>query len=139
MISALAFDFGRRRIGVANGSSLAGTAEPLETIQLADDTARFRRIEALIREWRPDILVVGRPLYPDGQPHLMTRACERFSRQLQGRFGLPVALVDERYSSSQAESDQDSELPHRHTSLDARAAAIILRQYWSEQAAQRAP
>lgn len=134
MISALAFDFGRRRIGVANGSSLADTAEPLETIEFADNTARFRRIEFLIREWQPNILVVGRPLFPDGQPHEMTRACERFARQLEGRFGLPVALVDERYSSALAESLQESESPNRRAHVDARAAAIILRQYWSEQA-----
>lgn len=95
----LGFDFGRQRIGVAVGNTLTGAAEPLLTLAEQTVDARFERIAALLREWQPAMLVVGRPLHPDGAAHEVTAQAERFARQLQGRFGLPVTLVDERYST----------------------------------------
>jgi putative Holliday junction resolvase len=47
--------------------------------------------------------VVGLPLALDGAPHELTRRARRFARQLEGRFGLPVTLVDERLTSAEAE------------------------------------
>ena len=95
----LAFDFGEKRIGVATGNTLTGAAQPLGTVAETTTDGRFARIGALIREWQPARLVVGRPLHPDGAAHEVTARAERFARQLEGRFGLPVSLVDERYSS----------------------------------------
>jgi putative holliday junction resolvase len=137
--TALAFDFGRRRIGIAVGNGLLQSGEPISVIEVRDEPERFRQIQALIEQWRPDLLVVGRPVYPDGVTHAMTLACERFARQLHGRFGLAVALVDERYSSVAAASSLSgagirakAARSRGKTGLDAHAAAIILRQYWSE-------
>ena len=131
--TVIAFDFGTRRIGVAVGNSLTGSADPLAIIEDESSEARFRRIAALIAEWRPDRLVVGRPAHPDGSPHEMTARCERFARQLHGRHGLPVDTVDERYSSVEARADLDAG-PRRERGRrdDAVAAAIILRQYFDE-------
>jgi putative Holliday junction resolvase len=119
----LGFDFGTRRIGVAVGNTLTGSARPLCIVAAEPVDARFARIGALIREWQPAALAVGRPLHADGNPNDTTPRCERFARQLGGRFGLPVALVDERYSSVAG----DAGLPGD----DAEAAATILRQYLS--------
>ena len=124
----LAFDFGEVRIGVAVGNTLTESAEPLAVIASVPVHRRFEAIGALIAQWQPAALVVGRPLHPDGNPHLMTARCERFSRQLGGRFNLPVHLTDERYSSVIAQSEGDG------GQLDAQAAAIILRQYLSDPA-----
>lgn len=124
----LAFDFGEARIGVAVGNTLTQSAEPLAVIASVPVHGRFEAIGALIGEWQPAALVVGRPLHPDGNPHRMTARCERFSRQLAGRFNLPVHLTDERYSSAIAQSEGDG------GQLDAQAAAIILRQYLSDPA-----
>lgn len=115
----LAFDFGTRRIGVAVGNSITRDARPLAIIDAQGD-ARWHRIEALLADWRPHELVVGIPRHPDGAAHEMTARCERFARQLEGRFGLPVARVDERYSSTAVAGGRD----------DA-AAAVILQQYLS--------
>jgi putative Holliday junction resolvase len=117
----LGFDFGAQRIGVAIGNCLTGTARPLAVLA-AEGEARWTRIAALIDEWQPTALVVGIPRHPDGVPHELTARCEKFARQLEGRFGLPVARVDERYSSAVVEDGRD----------DA-AAAVILQQYLSEQ------
>ncbi|MDO4906085.1 MAG: Holliday junction resolvase RuvX [Lautropia sp.] len=100
----LAFDFGEKRIGVAVGNTLIGAAEPLATLTEPKVDDRFARIGELLQEWQPSRLVVGRPLHPDGAPHHVTALAEKFARRLEGRFGLPVSLVDERYSSVAAQA-----------------------------------
>jgi putative Holliday junction resolvase len=121
----LAFDFGTRRIGVALGNTLTRQARPLATIAVNDPQERWRRIGALVDEWKPDRLVVGIARHADGTPHEMTERCERFARQLEGRLRLPVARVDERYSSAVVAGA---------SAIDAHAAAVILQQ-WLEEAA----
>lgn len=132
----LAFDFGEKRIGVATGNTLTGAAQPLGTVAETTTDGRFARIGALIREWQPARLVVGRPLHPDGTAHEVTARAERFARQLEGRFGLPVSLVDERYSSvaAQARLRTQGRAARGRAAQgdDAMAAAIILEQYLSE-------
>ncbi|MBI5331617.1 MAG: Holliday junction resolvase RuvX [Betaproteobacteria bacterium] len=99
----LAFDFGLRRIGVATGEWESKMAHPQEVIDAEANDARFARIAALIEEWRPVELVVGLPLSMDGEEHDLTRRARRFANQLQGRFRLPVHLVDERLTSFDAD------------------------------------
>ena len=121
----LAFDYGTRRVGVADGNSLLGSGRPLRTVA-AEGDARFAAIAELIREWAPDALVVGVPLHPDGAPHENTARAQRFARQLHGRFGLPVHEVDERYTTTEA-------LACGAPDVDAASAATILTQYFAEQ------
>ena len=134
--SVLAFDFGIRRIGVAVGEPLLGSARPLTTIDAANNDARFAAIARLIAEWQPRQLVVGLALDMDGGEHEMTQRCRRFAHQLEGRFRLAVALVDERLSSVEAESRlaaQGQGWRQRKKTLDAEAAATILHDYFSQQ------
>lgn len=119
----LGFDFGIKRIGIAMGNTLTAQAQPLEVIKAVDNATRFDRIGALIAEWKPARLVVGEPRHPDGAEHEMTLRARRFANQLHGRFKLPVALVDERYSSAVIPA-------RRGEIIDAEAAAIILQQYF---------
>ena len=116
----LGFDFGTRRIGVAIGSRLTGRARPLTTIDTGEGEVRWESLGALIDEWQPVALAVGIPRHPDDTPHAMTTRCERFARQLEGRYRLPVARIDERYSSAVVEHEAD---------VDAAAAAVILQQW----------
>lgn len=122
----LAFDYGARRIGVAIGNSVTRSARPLTRIEAATEQARWQAIGQLLRQWSPARLVVGVPRHPDGTPHAMTARCEKFARQLAGRYGLPVASVDERYSTAAARGADD---------VDAQAAALILQQWFDEAAA----
>jgi putative Holliday junction resolvase len=101
--TVLAFDYGERFLGVAVGESGVRVAHPLATIDTRVAAARFQAIAALVDEWRPVELVVGLPLGLEGDRHDLTRRAERFARQLEGRFRLPVTLVDERLSSAEAE------------------------------------
>lgn len=127
METVLAFDFGLKRIGVAIGNTLLKQGQPLAVITSATNDARFADIEALIREWQPQRCVVGLPTHPDGTEHEMTARCRRFANQINGRFGLPVVLVDERYSSAVLSQ-------RRGEVIDDAAAAIILQQYFDEYA-----
>jgi putative holliday junction resolvase len=124
----LAFDYGVKRIGVAVGNSLTRSARPLVVVQNRSKAYRFEALGKLIAEWKPDALVVGLPMYPDGNPHERTQLAKRFGNQLNGRFNLPVTWVDERYSSVEAEA-QIRAGNGRADMLDAEAASIILQQY----------
>jgi putative Holliday junction resolvase len=125
--TVLGFDFGVKRIGIASGNSLTGHAEPLTVIQAVDNATRFKVIGDLIAQWRPARLVVGEPRHPDGAEHEMTLRARRFANQLHGRYDLPVTLVDERYSSAVLKAK-------RGEIIDAKAAAIILQQYFDDHA-----
>ena len=121
----LAFDFGLKRIGVAVGEPELRTAHPLSAV------SRFDQVESLVRQWRPARLVVGLPTSVDGKPHAMTRQAEDFARRLERRFKLPVARVDERFTSVEAESRLRG---IKRKPVDSVAAQLILEQYFDEAA-----
>lgn len=100
----LGFDFGTKRIGIAIAQEITGTANPLVTVTAVKNKPDWESISKIIKEWQPDLLVVGLPLHMDGSEQEMTQAARRFSNQLNGRYQLPVELVDERLSSDEAES-----------------------------------
>ncbi len=102
MSTLLAFDFGEARIGVAVGNTELGIPHPVETIAFDDNERRFARIGELIAEWQPQRLVVGLPCHLDGTEHEMSRLARKFANRLNGRFNLPIDLVDERLSSAAA-------------------------------------
>ena len=140
--TVLAFDFGLQRIGVAVGEPEVGTAHPLPVLAALTQPGRMTAIERLVTEWKPSLLVVGRPLGEDGAPREMTRRAERFARQLTGRFRLPVKLVDERYSSVEAESRVRAAYGARKAvklargkALDSQAAQLVLEQYFDDKQA----
>jgi putative Holliday junction resolvase len=126
----LAFDFGLRRIGVAVGQQVTETASPLETIANGEDGPDWERLEALIREWRPARLIVGLPGHADGSPSEIGAAARRFGNALV-RFALPVEMVDERYSSIEAEAvlkrqrERGERGRIRKAEIDSAAATVI--------------
>ena len=131
----LAFDFGTRRIGIAKGNSLLGSALPLTTIDAEKTGIRFGKIAELIAEWQPSGLVVGLPCNDDGTPHEMTALCRRFANRLKGRFNLPTILVDERYTSAAAGSvlnEQGVYGRKQKAVIDQYAAQQILQAYFDE-------
>ena len=123
----LGFDYGTKQIGVAVGQVITGQARELCVLKAQNGVPDWSRVEALIKEWQPDAVVVGLPLNMDGTPSEMSARAEKFARRLNGRFNLPVALVDERYSSVVIPAK-------RGEIIDAKAAAIILQQYFDDHA-----
>ena len=139
--TVLAFDFGERRTGVAVGDARLSTAHPLAPIA-GGAAGRLAAIARLVEEWRPRQLVVGLPVAADGGEHPLAARVERFARQLEGRFGLPVARVDERYTSAEAQSRvrqaagaRRAAKASRARELDSYAAQLILEQFFDERLA----
>lgn len=133
--TVLAFDFGEKRIGVAMGETMLKLAHPLQTIESEKNDEKFAAIEKLLAEWRPSLLVVGLPTFLDGSSHELTHLAKKFAQRLEGRFRLPVAMVDERLSSAEA-AQRLAETGIRGRAqkefLDACAAQTILQSYFDQ-------
>src|SRR5215212_6588569 len=132
--TVLAFDFGEKRIGVAVGDLGVRIAHPLATIHAEDNMTRFAEIAKLVAEWTPARLVVGLPMHADGTEHEVSRLARRFAQRLEGRFGIPATLVDERLTSRAAETrlrESGANSRRVETSLDAAAACEILSAFFA--------
>ena len=135
--TVLAFDFGEKRIGIAVGDLAVRIAHPLTTIDAEENAARFKKIGAVIAEWGPVRLIVGLPMHADGTEHEVSRLARRFAQRLEGRFGIPTSLVDERFTSRTAETrlrESGTRAPTIGKSLDAAAAQEILQSYFESDA-----
>ena len=129
----LAFDFGEKRIGVATGETMLKVAHPLTIINAEENDVKFAQIAALVQEWRPSLLVVGLPTHMDGESHLLTQLAKKFARRLEGRFNLPVLMIDECLSSVEATQNLNQagvKGIKQKAMLDAVAAQSILQSYF---------
>lgn len=138
-LTAMGFDFGQRRIGVAVGNRESGGGTPLGVVANRVGGPDWSELDRLVRTWRPDALVVGQPLNLDGSVHALAPLIDRFCEQLADRYTLPVARVDERLSSLEA-GDRLRQARHsgrrgrrvRKEDIDAMSAAILLENWFSE-------
>ena len=136
-ITALAFDFGLKQIGVAYGQTLTGSANGLSIVKASDGAPDWSQISFVIDEWKPDILLVGLPLNMDDSESELSQRARRFARRLEGRYNIEVIMMDERLTSREAKSMLQEEQrtagrggkSHDLTKIDHLAAALIL-QSW---------
>lgn len=131
----LGFDFGEKRIGIAVGETMLKLAHPLITIQAEENAVKFAQIATLIQEWRPSLLVVGLPTYLDGEAHELTHLAKKFAQRLEGRFNLPVVMIDERLSSAEAAQSLRESGVHgiqQKAMIDQVAAQTILQSYFDQ-------
>ena len=104
-ITALAFDFGTKSIGCAVGQSITGTSQALPAFKAQDGIPNWDAIEKCLKEWKPDVVVVGLPLNMDGTEQELTLRARKFANRLQGRFCVNVQLQDERLTTTEARSE----------------------------------
>jgi putative Holliday junction resolvase len=135
-ILALGFDFGLRRIGVAVGGSSTGRAEPLATIACRLNQPDWGKLDDLVNEWKPAVLVVGLPYNTDGSESEMTGAARKFAGRIQNRYRIRSELRDERLSSVEAEDSLREQRRSgtrrrrvRKEDVDRAAAAVILQRW----------
>jgi len=130
----MAFDFGQRRIGVAVGQQVTSSASPLGVIGNGENGPDWQQIASLVKEWRPDRLIVGMPTHADGSPSEISDVVRSFMDDL-GRYELPVEPVDERYTSVEAEEILKSQRADglkgriRKEMIDS-GAAILIAERW---------
>lgn len=135
--TVLGFDVGARRIGVAVGSPYGHGARALAVIDVHGDQVDWAAIDRVHREWRPDGLVVGDPMTLDGGDQPIRARARAFATELQVRYRLPVAMVDERSSSVEAAQrfarDRAEGRRRRRdaVALDAVAAAVIVERWFA--------
>lgn len=136
--TVLAFDFGLKRIGIAAGDTLTGTAAPRPAASVGPNGPDWDVITREVRGLAPRTLVVGAPHNADGTPSALAAAARRFASELERRFGLPVNMVDERFSSLEASAAlkarrASGERRRRVTreDIDSAAAAIILERWFA--------
>lgn len=136
--TVLAFDVGSRRIGVAVGQRFTGDGRGLSVVANSSHAAALDAIAPLVGLWRPQALLVGRPLTLDGEEQAASERARGFARALRKRFGLPVIDVDERLSSRAASErfadGRRAGLRRRREieDLDADAAAVLIGQFYAE-------
>jgi putative Holliday junction resolvase len=123
-VTVLAFDFGLRNIGVATGQAITRTASEIATVRARDGVPDWNTVDALVRQWEPDALLVGLPLNMDDTESEMSTRAKSFARKLRSRYRLTVELVDERLTSFEARGISD-DLDTQH----AIAARLIAETY----------
>jgi putative holliday junction resolvase len=141
LATLLGFDFGTKKIGVAVGQTVTGTASPLTTLRHRDNRPDWTAIEALMREWHPEAAVLGLPHnMDDTEEETLAEPVRRFARQLEGRFAVPVHLVDERLTTIAAEralgptrAGGRGSRRRAGDAVDAYAAKLILETWLGEQ------
>ncbi|MCP3673910.1 MAG: Holliday junction resolvase RuvX [Gammaproteobacteria bacterium] len=133
--SVIAFDYGEKRIGVAIGQSVTGTANPLKPFSANDGQPNWQKVEQLLREWQPDYLVVGLPLNMDTTEQRLTKRAQKFANRLNGRFDIKVNMMDERLSSVEAREQLFNDKGFKglkNNSIDSQAACLILESWFRE-------
>ncbi len=128
----LGFDFGVKRIGVAVGQSVTGSARPLKTVRARNNKPDWPGISELVSTWQPMGLVVGLPFNMDGTEQDTTNRARRFGRQLEARYRLPVHFVDERLSTVEARARLRTRR-RPDDELDPVAAQLILETWFTQQ------
>lgn len=130
--TVLGFDFGMKRIGVAVGNKIIGTATPLTTLNAVDGVPDWDEITKLIKNWRPSALLVGIPLNIDETEQTITYAARRFGKKLNNRTGLSIIEVDERLTTVEARAqlfDDGGYHNLKRSEVDSVAAKLIVEQW----------
>ncbi|PSW44093.1 Holliday junction resolvase RuvX [Photobacterium leiognathi] len=135
--TVLGFDYGTKSIGVAIGQELTGTATPLAAIKANDGVPNWDNIEKLLKEWQPDLVVVGLPLDLEGKElETITPRAKKFANRVHGRFGCQVELHDERLSTVEARAELFERGGYRSLSkgnIDSQSAVVILESWFEHQ------
>lgn len=131
----LGFDYGLKNIGVASGHTETGTATAQPALRAKDGTPQWHEIEALLKEWRPERVLVGLPLNMDGSESELSARARKFANRIHGRFGVTVEMVDERLSSFEAKGEvmaQGGSRDFGKNPIDSVAARLIVETYLAD-------
>ncbi len=124
--TVIGFDFGTVWTGIAIGLTLTAQARPLNAIKSISLKPNWLAIETVLKEWQPQKLIVGLPSSMIDDHHPMTAKVLKFSRQLEGRFKVPVELIDERLTTREAyQIAIESKRQKTKQEIDSIAAVLI--------------
>ena len=125
----LSFDFGTKKIGVAVGQTKTRTSSPLEVIFNKNNVTNWSKIHSIVEEWRPELILVGKPLNMDGTDSDIMKTVNIFFEKLNKITNIPCEYVDERLTSFEARQNL---LEIKTDLVDAHAAKILIDHWLSE-------
>jgi len=131
--TVIGFDFGKKYIGVAVGQEITGSASPLGSIKANDGIPDWDSINNYLKEWQPDLIVVGLPLNMDGSEQQLTKDARKFGNRVAGRFGLKVEFQDERLTTADAKEQLFSRGGYKNLkkdNIDAESARLIIESFF---------
>jgi putative holliday junction resolvase len=132
--SLLAFDYGTKNIGIASGQTITRSANSLPALKAKDGIPDWDQVEKVLKEWQPDLVLVGLPLNMDDSESELSARARKFANRLHGRFGVKVEMIDERLTSFEAKGEvmsRGSSRDYKHNPVDSIAARLIL-ESWLE-------
>ena len=98
----MAFDFGTKNIGIAIGQEITKTASTFYSINANDGLPDWVELDMIVKEWNPNLFVVGDPLNMDGTRSKIQDSSDKFSTALNKRYDIGIEKTDERLSSREA-------------------------------------
>lgn len=128
--TVIGFDFGTVWTGIAIGLTLTSQARPLNAVKSINHKPNWGAIESLLQEWQPQKLIVGLPSSMIDDHHPMTEKVLKFSRQLEGRFKIPVELIDERLTTREAYEIAVESKQHKTKQEIDSIAAMLITESW---------
>ena len=133
-VTALSFDYGTEKIGIAFGQSISSTTRAVAIIKARDGVPNWDTVANLIKIWQPDFLIVGLPYNLDGSENKLLLRASKFANRLNGRFNIPTFGIDERLTSKAARDKLKTENNRKlcDADLDDLAAQIILETWFGE-------
>ena len=128
----VALDFGIKKIGVAVCQTETNTSSPLHVIQNKDNKINWNEISIVLDEWKPDLILIGKPLNMDGTDSEIMKKVDKFFQKLKSTYEAEYQYVDERLTTFEAreilkENEKDF--------VDANAAKILI-DSWFENSAK---
>lgn len=133
--TVIGFDFGKKYIGVAVGQEMTGSASPLGSIKANDGIPNWDSLASYLKEWQPDLIVVGLPLNMDGSEQQLTLDAKKFGQRIAGRFGVTVDFQDERLTTADAKEQLFSRGGYKNLkkdNIDAESARLIIESYFEQ-------
>ena len=119
----IAFDYGEKKIGVAVGQTSTNTSSPLQIIFNKDNKTNWISISSLLDEWKPDLILLGKPLNMDGSDSEIMKKVDKFYKKLKSIYDADIEFVDERLTTFEAREILKDE---KHDNVDANAAKILI-------------
>ena len=98
----MAFDFGTKNIGIAIGQEITKTASTFYSIRANDGLPDWIELDMIVKEWNPNLFIVGDPLNMDGTRSKIQDSSDKFSTALNKRYDISIEKTDERLSSREA-------------------------------------
>lgn len=119
----IAFDYGEKKIGVAVGQTSTNTSSPLQIIFNKDNKTNWISISSLLDEWKPDLILIGKPLNMDGSDSEIMKKVDKFYKELKSIYDADIEFVDERLTTFEAREILKDE---KQDNVDAHAAKILI-------------